>query len=187
MLVAAVLLLSSGIVYGRQAVGLRVPAQSALPLATTLVVLAALTLAATWIATRRGRNGLGSGVLLLLAFATFVPPAYAALTLVNPVHAHDTAALPIDVSPWGARCLVVAGLAGVCTLATLAIALRGAAPAASGARGAALGAAAGLWAGLAVFIFCPASSFQHLLLGHVLPVAAFTIVGFIALPRMLRP
>ena len=60
-------------------------------------------------------------------------------------------------------------------LAIFAVALRRAVAVASGLRGAALGAAAGAWGGLAVFAFCPSGETQHLLVGHVLPVALFTV------------
>jgi hypothetical protein len=48
-------------------------------------------------------------------------------------------------------------------------------------------AAAGLWAGVGVFIFCPSGNEQHLLVGHVLPILAFTLLGAIATPHALRP
>jgi hypothetical protein len=56
---------------------------------------------------------------------------------------------------------------GLLVLAAFAGALRRAAPAASRLRGAALGAAASAWAGLTVFLFCPAGAHRHLLVGHV--------------------
>ena len=72
-------------------------------------------------------------------------------------------------------------------LAIFAVTLRRAVAVASGLRGAALGAAAGAWGGLAVFAFCPSGELQHLLVGHVLPVALFTLLGGIGLARALRP
>ena len=68
-----------------------------------------------------------------------------------------------------------------------ATALRRSAPVASRLRGAALGAAAGAWAGLGIFIYCPATEYHHLLVGHVLPIAALTLLGLAAIPRALRP
>jgi hypothetical protein len=50
-----------------------------------------------------------------------------------------------------------------------------------------VGAAAGAWAGLSVFIDCSATDEQHLLVAHVLPIAAFTLLGLAAIPRALRP
>ena len=48
-------------------------------------------------------------------------------------------------------------------------------------------AAAGAWAGLGIFIYCPATEYHHLLVGHVLPIAALTLLGLAAIPRALRP
>jgi hypothetical protein len=76
---------------------------------------------------------------------------------------------------------------GLLVLISFTAALRRPAPVASRLRGAALGAAAGAWAGLSVFIFCPATEHRHLLVGHVLPIAAFTLLGLAAIPRALRP
>jgi hypothetical protein len=103
------------------------------------------------------------------------------------VHAHDPGVLPVEISPWGLRCLVIATIVGMLVLASFGAALRRAVPVASRLRGAALGAAAGAWTGLAVFIFCPSDDFQHILVGHVLPIVAFTLLGAVASPRVLRP
>jgi hypothetical protein len=67
------------------------------------------------------------------------------------------------------------------------VALRRAVAVAIRPRGAALGAAAGAWGGLAVFVFCPSGEPQHLLIGHVLPIALFTLLGGVALTKVLRP
>jgi hypothetical protein len=72
-------------------------------------------------------------------------------------------------------------------MAIFAVALRRAVAVASGLRGAAIGAAAGAWGGLAVFVFCPSGELQHLLVGHVLPIALCTLLGGIALSSVLRP
>lgn len=93
----------------------------------------------------------------------------------------------VEISPWGARCMVIAALVGAAALGAFVAALRWAAPVATRARGAALGAAAGAWAGFAVFVFCPSSDTQHLLVGHVLPVLVFTLPGVLAAVRALRP
>src|SRR5262249_57934019 len=90
-------------------------------------------------------------------------------------------------SPWGLRCLSIATAVGLLVLVTFTAALRRSVPVASRLRGAALGAAAGAWAGLSVFIFCPAIELRHLLVGHLLPIAALTLVGLAAIPRALRP
>lgn len=187
VLTAAVLLVASEVVYGRQAVGLQVAAQSSGHLLTVLFMLGALTLVATSVALSRGGNGLGAGAAPLGLVASLVAPVYAWLVLESPVHAHDAVAPAVEISPWGLRCLVIGGIVGVFVLAAFGAALRRAVPSASLLRAAALGATAGAWAGLTVFLFCPSSELRHLLVGHVLPVVAFTLLGAALLPRVLRP
>jgi Negative regulator of sigma F len=92
-----------------------------------------------------------------------------------------------ELSPWGLRCLAIAVTVGLLVLVSLTAALRRSGPVASRLRGAALGAAAGAWAGLGVFLFCPATDHRHLLVGHVLPIAILTLLGLAAVPRALRP
>ncbi|MGH8665034.1 MAG: NrsF family protein [Burkholderiales bacterium] len=187
LVAVTVLLTASEVVYQRQAVGLEVDAQSTPRLLFFLLALVGLTLISTLVALTRGRSGLGPKALSLALVAGLVAPISALLVLESPVHAHDFGVLAVEISPWGLRCLVIATIVGMFALASFAMALRRAVPAASGLRGAAVGAAAGAWAGLTVFMFCPSSDFQHLLLGHVLPIVAFTILGSVFLPRALRP
>ena len=186
-LTTAVVMTASEVVYERQAVGLEVAMQSAFQLRLMLVLLGALTLASTLVAVWRGRSGFGPGVVVLAVVAGLVTPLYALLVLENPVHAHDPGVPSVEISPWGLRCLVISAIVGLFVLAGFSAALRRAVPVASRLRGASLGAAAGAWAGLAVFIFCPSGDFQHILVGHVLPIGAFTLAGAVALPRVLRP
>lgn len=185
LLVPGAVVIASQLVYQRQAVGLAVGDDSTARLLLTLALLVALTSATTFIGLRR--SGRGPEITSLLLSAGLVAPVYAAVTLIDPVHAADAFPPPVELSPWGARCLVLATITGAIALASFAVALRRAIPAASGLRGAALGAAAGAWAGLAVFVFCPASEYEHLLFGHLLPVVALTVAGAIGIPRALRP
>jgi hypothetical protein len=188
VLVAAVVLgVASEVVYQRQAVGLEVVAQSAAHLLFVLLALVSVTLLATLTALTRGRNGLGPQALSLALVAGLVAPVCALLVLESPVHAHDTGVIAVEISPWGLRCLVIATIVGTFVLASFALALRRAVPVASRLRGAAVGAAAGAWAGVTVFMFCPSAEYLHLLVGHVLPIVAFTILGGALIPRALRP
>src|SRR5262249_10531227 len=129
------------------------------------------------------------GAPALSLVALLVAPIYAAFTVMLPLEtsAAAAAAALAALSPWGLRCLAIAAAVGVLVLVAFTAALRHAAPVAVRGRGAALGAAAGAWAGLAVFVFCPATELPHLLVGHVLPIAAFTLLGLAATPRILRP
>jgi len=185
---AAVLLVASQIVYERPALRVHMGTPLTSQLLIVLLLIVGLTLSATLIAVGRGERGLGAGVLSLFLVALLVTPIYAVLTLGIPLEASEVAAASLaQLSPWGLRCLALAATVGLLVLVGFTAALRRAAPVASRLRGAALGAAAGAWAGLAVFIFCPATEHRHLLVGHVLPIAAFTLLGLAAIPRALRP
>jgi hypothetical protein len=181
---ALVVAIASQLVYGQQAVGLRVTSLSPSWHAVVSFGVVGLMLAATVLAVWRGRSGLRPSATTLALVATFVPSLYAVLVLLDPARSFATV---VEISPWGTRCMLIAAVVGSVTLAAFAAALRRAAPAASRARGAALGAAAGAWAGLALFIFCLSGESQHLLVGHVLPVLAFTMLGALTLARALRP
>ena len=186
LLVLSIVWLASDIVYGRPAVGLEVASSSLLQLTIVLGSLIVLTIACTSIALWRGRTGLGASSLVLAATAALFIPVYTAMIVIEPVHMHEGARWA-GISPWGTRCFAIAALICTLTLATLAAALRRAVPVASHLRGSALGAAAGAWAGLALFAFCPSGDHTHLLIGHVGPVVLFTLIGFFALSRVLRP
>ena len=187
-LTAAIVMLVSDSVYGQQAVGLDFGIRSTPHLLFVLVGLVGLTLATTLVAIRRGWHGLGSGSLLLAMTAGLATPLYALLTLADPVHGNGLAApAGVIVSVAGYRCLALAATVGLLALASFTIALRRSVPVASGLRGAVLGAAAGVWAGLGVFVFCPSGDHHHLLTGHVLPILALTLLAAMAIPRVLRP
>jgi hypothetical protein len=188
LLTAAVLLVASHVVYERPVLRVHMGTPLTSQLLIVLLLIVGLTLSATFIAVGRGERGLGSGVMSLLLVALLVTPIYAVLTLMYPLEVSEAAAAALaKLSPWAPHCLAIAGVVGLLVLASFTVALRRSAPVASGLRGAALGAAAGAWAGLSVFIFCPATEPRHLLVGHVLPIAAFTLLGLTAIPRALRP
>jgi hypothetical protein len=184
-LTAAVVLAASQMVYQRPAVGLYLAARSEHHLFLVFLLLTGLTVAATVVAVSRGRRGFGSGLVSLAAVAGLVAPVYAALVLVSPVHINPVHA-SVLISPWGGRCLALSLIIGIVVLTCFTVALRRSAPVASWLRGGTLGAAAGAWAGLGIFIFCPSGDPWHLLVGHVLPIVAVTLLGFIVIPRVLR-
>ena len=183
--VTAVLMIASQVVYGRQAPGFDTSTHSAAAMLGVFFLLATLAGVVTFIALRRSSQSLEAVALWLAAGLT--APLYAALTLLAPLHAHDPPPAAIQISAWGARCMLLSALIGGLALAGFTWALRRAAPSASTIRGAALGAAAGAWAGVSLFIFCPVGDVQHLTLGHVAPVLALTLVGVGAAARLLRP
>jgi hypothetical protein len=187
VLTTACVSIASQIVYERVAVGLFTATRATTYLSSVLILLLGLTFAATSVAMIRGRRGFGSNTVSLLAVSTLVIPLYAALVLLSPVHAHDPAPTSVVISPWGTRCFAIASITGMLVLASFTVALRGSVPVGSKLRGAALGAAAGTWAGLSVFAFCPSGDPRHILLGHILPLLVLTLLGVVALPRLLRP
>jgi len=158
-----------------------------LDLAERLFILLLIAGVATGVALAPGRRGLGSKVTLLVTTAVVVAPFYTLLINVFPLGTAVGAAAARELHPLGLPCALVAFSVGILALAAFGLALRGAVPAAPVGRAAALGAAAGAWAGVALFLQCPANDALHLLVGHSLPVAAFALAGAVALPRLLRP
>ena len=188
LLAAAVLLVASHFVYHQPALRIHEGTLVTAHLVIVLLLIVGLTLLATLVALGRGERGLGSGVVALFLAAVLVTPIYAALTLVDPLEVSQAAAASLaTLSPWAPRCFTVSAAVGLLVLLSFTAALRRSAPVASRLRGAALGAAAGAWAGLGIFIYCPATEYHHLLVGHVLPIAALTLLGLAAIPRALRP
>lgn len=186
-LTALVTSTASELVYGRLASGLVVPPTEELRLVWTSLLLGVLTLAATLAALWRGRRGLGAGVTTVALTGLIVAAVYSALTLLRPLHLGDAQVANLTISPWGARCVLLASIVGAGVMACFAAALRRAAPVATGLRGVAIGVAAGMWAGVAVFVFCPSGDSWHLLMGHVLPLVALAGIGAVLVPRWLRP
>ncbi len=187
ILAAAVTLIGSGLVYHRAAFGLVTSPEESGRLLWMLALLIAMTVAVSVVAIWRGRKGLGAATTLLAASSVLVAPLYSAITMIRPLHLHDAPVTEVTISPWGVRCALIAAVVGLAVTAVLALALRRAVPAATRLRGATLGAAAGAWAGIAVFAFCPSADLQHLLAGHFLPVAALCLIGALVTPRWLRP
>lgn len=187
LLTVGVIATASQLIYGQPAPGLRVAVTAASTLVWVALGLLSLLVVSTFAALRRGRSGLGASSALLTATAMMTAPLYALFALAFPVHEPSTAIGAIHVSPWGARCIVLASLVGVAVLACCAYAMRAAAPVGPRIRSMALGSAAGAWAGLAVFVFCPSGDPVHVSIGHVLPVVGLTLAAAVALPAILKP
>jgi hypothetical protein len=179
-LTTLVVLIASGLVYGQPAAGLDIDVASSAAVLTTMSLLIGLALASTVFALWQGSGGLGIASMWLVSIAALVAPVYAALTVLQPLHsgaADDVSLTGVAISPWGLRCILLASVVGISVLGIFAVALRRAVAVAVVLRGTALGAAAGSWAGLAVFAFCPSGELQHLLIGHVLPIVLLTLCG----------
>ena len=184
---ALVVWTASRLVYHQLAVGLDVDDPYATRLSLTLLALVAMTAGATVVALWRGRSGFGVGAVALAIVAALVAPVFAALTLIRPLHVDDDAVRNVVISPWGVRCAVIAAIVGLAAMMAFTAALRRAAPVATRLRGTAIGAAAGAWAGLAVFVFCPSGDQQHLIAGHLVPMIVLIAIGALLSPRLLRP
>jgi hypothetical protein len=153
------------------------PVGSLLGVTVGVVVLAAATL---MVALSPGSRGLGAPVTSVVALAATTAPLYAIITMMAGLGA-------VGDGPRVRGCftmsMVIAGVA----LAGLTFALRRSVVVAPIARGALLGACAGAWAGLTIHLHCPCGDRIHILLGHALPIALFSLVGALVSPRFLRP
>lgn len=186
LLSALVVAIASYLAYGQPAAGLEFDVRSSERLWFALGLFGALTLAATYLALAQGRNGCGAMAAVLIAIACLIAPLYTILIAPEPLHASGAVLEATQISPWGARCLIVASIVIALALTGFLFALRRAVPVSVRLRGAALGAAAGAWAGLALLFFCPAAERLHLLVGHSLPVLAATLLGALVAPTALR-
>lgn len=156
----------------------------------TLAALLMLAFAGWMLATYPGRRGLGTSIVVLWGVVLSLAPIYGAVVMAAPIHApgaswpaEATSTIVSHAIPCAVASLVVACIA----LSGMLFALRRAVPVAPSLRGAALGAAAGAWAGLALHLHCVHFDRPHLLLGHVLPVAIFTLLGALIAPRVIKP
>ncbi|MGH7293520.1 MAG: NrsF family protein, partial [Polyangiaceae bacterium] len=84
-----------------------------------------------------------------------------------------------------AVCVVATLLCGLGPLASFAFVRRGSEPVLPRLTGAAIGAAAGAWGALFIELHCAHASWDHVVLGHLAPVALLTLVGVIVGDRVL--
>jgi hypothetical protein len=131
----------------------------------------ALAVAATWLSLPARRSMLSPARGLLLVVAIGVPLFLAAWMALW----HGTYADPFTRAGW--RCFVLTALTAPWPFAALARASRRVEPRHPGTAGAALGAAAGAWAAVMVELWCPLAVPEHVLVGHVLPLALLAMAG----------
>ena len=159
------------------------PDVSALPLASIIGVTLGVALLATAtliVALSPGSRGLGASVSSLVALAATTAPLYAVVTMMAGLGAAEDGP---RVRGCFSTSLAIASVA----LVGLTFALRRSVPAAPVARGALLGACAGAWAGLTIHLHCPCGDRMHILIGHAVPIAIFSVLGAVVSPRWLRP
>ena len=156
-------------------------------IALGVALFAALTVVFTLGALSPGREGLGPSVGRMRFYALSIG-AWSALLLFLVVRFGPQPNLAVTgaLHPFGLPCLLMASLIGMGVLALMTRSLLHSVPSAAGWRSAALGAAAGAWAGLALLVHCPGVEAEHLLVGHLLPIALFPLIGRLVAYRYLR-
>lgn len=128
------------------------------------------------VALRRGRSMLGRAGPWLLAAAVVTPIALFAWKLgISSTYPDGTVEWPERV---GFRCLRLSCMTAVWPLAAFIMTRQGSDPTHPRLTGAAIGAAVGACSWVLVDLWCPVAYVPHLLLGHLLPFALTTFVGF---------
>lgn len=155
--------------------GIRPTGRPAILMIATFAGAIAISAGAALLALRRGRSMLGRSAPVLVAIALATPLLLLAWKI-------SVSALFSGMSePWpdrvGLRCLSVALLTGAAPFAAFVQLWRHTQPAHPRLTGLALGTAAGGMTWVLVDLWCPVAYFEHLLLGHVLPIAVFAALG----------
>jgi hypothetical protein len=150
------------------------PRPPSLVVATTTSGLSIAAVAVA-LAIARGRSNVGRAPWLLLVVVLFTPAALFASKL------GISSVLEGALRRWperpGFRCLWLSLVSVLAPLACYLLARRGTVLEYAPLRGAAAGAALGAAVWVLVDLNCPVAYAPHLLLGHVLPLLASTVVG----------
>lgn len=146
----------------------------ALMAATTLGTLA-FAVGAAWIALGRRKAMLGYPRAVLLGVAGATPVALFLWKI--GWSAGFAGGLDWDPLHPGLRCLALSTLVGSALFAATFAVRRGTDPVHPGATGTALGVAVGAAAAVAVDLWCAVGHPEHVLLGHVLPMLGFGVLG----------
>lgn len=131
----------------------------------------ALAVAATWLSLPPRRSMLSPARGQLLAVAIGVPVLVGAWLLLW----HGTYADPLIRT--GYRCFALTAATAPWPFMALAYLSRRFDPRHPALAGAALGATAGAWAAVMVELWCPIAVPDHVVLGHVLPLALLALAG----------
>lgn len=141
-----------------------------------VVLWSAVVGAATWAGVARGRSMLGRPISVRVLVATLTPAALLVAALVAGLLWPATIAEPATMES-NLFCLELGSLMAIGPLVAFALVRRRSDPVAPRLTGAAVGAAAGAWGGLFIELRCGHASIEHVVLGHVLPVAVMTLLG----------
>jgi hypothetical protein len=148
---------------------------------TTWLLVGAVGIAVLGVWTALGRGGAMTGRAgSLLAGVTVAVPIASFVWLVS---WHGSYADPDPKLGW--RCLALTLAMGGALLGAIAYVRRGTMPVLPALHGAAAGAAAGACAGVLVDAWCPLTDASHVLVGHVGPMIALSLVGAIAGKKIL--
>jgi hypothetical protein len=155
--------------------GVRITGRPMALVMVTSVGALAIAAAAAALALRRGRSMVGRSAAVLVGIAVLTP-----LLLLG--WKTGTSSLFSDMTRWwperpGFRCLTLATAMGLPLTAASLYVWRRTAPAHPRLTGLAIGTAVGALVWVMVDFWCPVAHVHHLLLGHVLPLAAFALVG----------
>lgn len=131
----------------------------------------ALAVAATWLSLPSRRSMLSPARGQLLAVAIGVPVLVGAWLLLW----HGTYDDPLVRT--GFRCFALTAATAPWPFMALAYFSRRLDPRHPALAGAALGATAGAWAAVMVELWCPLAVLDHVVLGHVLPIALLVLAG----------
>lgn len=128
-----------------------------------------------WVALRRGSSTLGRARQALLPIVIGSPAAILAWKLFW--SAQYAEALDQWHTRPGFRCLALSLSIGICPILAFVIARRKSDPIRPGLTGFAAGVAIGCATALLTDLWCPVAYLPHLLLGHLLPIAALGALG----------
>jgi uncharacterized membrane protein YozB (DUF420 family) len=147
------------------------------PLGVTIALATGWTvvsLVLTWLVVGRGGSTMARRPLLVGAAAVAMP-----FILFAWMHLfYGTYAEPFEAI--GFRCLRYTLFISALPLAAFLVLRRAVEPRHPAALGAGAGAACAAWAGGLVDLWCPLTNSMHVLVGHVAPLVAATIVGAVA-------
>lgn len=163
--------------------GLRLIARPPLLVALTSVGTAAISGVGMWFLFTRGRSMLGRPRTVLIGAAVLAVLGFVAWKFGISFLFGQTERWPTRP---GFRCLALGVSTGALPLCAALLSWRGTPPVTAVATGAAFGAGAGLGSTVLSDLWCPVAYLPHLLLGHVLPVAALAAVGAVLGGLILR-
>jgi hypothetical protein len=144
-------------------------------IAETALGAAAIAITAAVVALGRGRSMLGRAGIWLLSLAILTPIVLFAWKV--GVSAQYPGMMVSWVERPGFRCMRLSCLLAAWPLVAFVMTRRASDPTHPRLTGAAIGAAVGACVWVFVDLWCPVAYVPHLLLGHVLPLVATTLVG----------